>query len=56
MDNATKAAALKQIWRKTSKDYRSVFDGVKHVMVNRGGACALVALEKLTDAEIERLK
>jgi hypothetical protein len=45
-------AALAKIWRETHRDFKGKMDGVKTVMVLRGGGSTLVALDDLTDAEI----
>lgn len=42
------------IWKHTHRDYKSVIDGVRHVLVLRQGlGTCLVRLSDLTAAEIE---
>ena len=43
---------LRLIYRHTHKDYKGAIDGVKGILVLRGGASCAVPLEQLTDAEI----
>ena len=48
----TREQKLKLVWKHMPKDYRGKLpDGTKTVMIYRNGTC-LVALENLTDAEI----
>lgn len=47
----TRAAALDLIWRDTHADFKGTMDGVRTILVLRGGTC-LVALDGLTDNEI----
>jgi len=48
----TREQKLKMVWKNTHKDFRGKLpDGTKTVMIYRNGTC-LVALENLTDAEI----
>jgi hypothetical protein len=46
-----RARVLKIIWRETHADYRGCIEGVRTILVNRGGSC-LVGLGDLTDEEI----
>ena len=48
----TREQKLKMVWKHMPKDYRGkMADGTKTVMIYRNGTC-LVALENMTDAEI----
>jgi len=48
----TRKQKLAAVWRTTHRDYKGTIDGVRSIMVLRGGT-TLVALDDLTDAEIE---
>lgn len=51
----TRAQKLTAIYRATHRDYKGKLpDGTRTIMIYRNGTC-LVALDDLTDAEIERL-
>ena len=50
MDKERKAR-LAAIWGATHKDFKGRIDGVRMIMVLRGGSC-LVPLDVLTDEEI----
>jgi hypothetical protein len=52
MDDKTRTAALKLIWRHTHKDFRGVIMGEKCVLVLRPEGTCLAALTDLTDAEV----
>jgi len=47
-------AKLAKIYRFTHRDYKGKINGVKTILVLRNGGTTLVALDSLTDAEIER--
>jgi hypothetical protein len=51
VERFTRKQALVLIWRHKHRDFKSVIEGKKFVMVCRGGTC-LVELEDLTDEEI----
>ena len=41
------------VWRYTHRDYRGVVDGIKTVLISRGGkGTCLESLSSLTDAEL----
>ena len=50
----TRDQQLATIYRHTHKDYKGNLNGQKTIMVLRNGGSCLVALNDLTDAEIER--
>ncbi len=50
----TRAEKLNAVWRDTDKDYRSVTNGERRILVLRQGSTQLVPLTCLTDEEIER--
>lgn len=52
MTELTRDQKLKIVWRKTHRDYKGKFNGVKSIMIWRNGS-TLVPLDLLTDAEIE---
>lgn len=51
-DDMDRATRLKYVWSRTHKDYRGTTDGVKSVMILRDGGTRIVALDSLTDDEI----
>jgi len=44
--------ALAMIYRHTHRDFKGSYDGVKTIMVCRGGASCVVSLDELTEAEV----
>lgn len=47
--------ALTLIYRHTHRDYKGNYNGVKSIMVCRGGASCIVPLDELTEAEVADL-
>lgn len=53
MEGKTRKKLEALLWKHTSKDFRGTIDGVKNVLVLRGGlGTCLVNLTDLTDAEL----
>ena len=50
----TREKKLAVIWAQTHRNYKGKLGDFKTIMVNRGGGTTLVALEDLTDAEVEK--
>lgn len=55
VEEAAHEAKLKAIWRKTHRDYKGKVGDVKTIMILRSGGSCLVALDDLTDEEVEWL-
>ena len=47
-------AKLWEVWKTSHRDFKTVIDGVRHVLVLREGGTQLVRLGDLTSEEVER--
>lgn len=44
---------LEKVWQRTPRDYKGVNeDGIRQIMICRGGSTDVVALEDLTEKEV----
>lgn len=48
----TREQKLAKVWTNTHRDFKGTMNGVKTILVNRGGGTTLIDLDSLTDAEI----